>query len=222
MMDTYKVKLTGETPLLMHWDNIDWCEVMQRWAKDPANKKDGVAGDDRTPAFRWLGRMYHEAGRVVIPSDNLMTVLREGGSKVLTGKKGATFKRLTQSGLLVNESAWRLTIDGAEIDAAALIAKLKNEADFEVHKAEVEKLGFSLFVKRARVNQTKHIRVRPRFDRWEISGTISVLEDNITKDILQTILTYAGVQCGIGDWRPSSPKSPGPFGRFVAEVKRQR
>jgi hypothetical protein len=221
-METYLIKLTGETPLLMHWDNIDWCEVMQKWGKDPANKKNSVAGDDRTPAFRWLGNLYHEAGRVVIPADNLMTVLREGGAKVPTGKKGATFKRQTQSGLLVNESAWRLTIGGAEIDAAGLIKTLKNENDFEVHQAEVEKLGFTLFIKRARIGQAKHIRVRPRFDKWECSGTISVLDDSINKDTLQTILTYAGVQCGLGDWRPSSPKSPGPFGRFAAEVSRKK
>jgi hypothetical protein len=219
-MQTYLVKLIGETPLLMHWDNLDWAEVMNKWARDPGHKKDSVAGDDRSPAFRWLGNLYHEAGRVVIPADNLMTVLREGGAKVPTGKRGATFKRQTQSGLMVNESAWPLTVDGAGIDAKALIGKLRTETDFEVHQATCEAAGFALFVKRARIGQAKHVRVRPRFDRWDLSGSITVLDDSITGETLETILTYAGVQCGVGDWRPSSPKSPGPFGRFRAEVRK--
>jgi hypothetical protein len=219
-MEKYLVTLTGETPLLMHHDNLDWAEVMEKWKKDPANKKDGVAGDDRSPAFRWLGNLYHEAGRVVVPADNLMTVLREGGAKVPTGKKGATFKRQTQSGLMVDQSAWPVTVAGATIDAKAIFARLRNETDFAAHQEVVEAAGFMLFVKRAKIGQAKHVRVRPRFDSWAVSGTITILDDSIDRGTLTTILTYAGVQCGLGDWRPSSPRSPGPFGRFVADVKK--
>jgi hypothetical protein len=218
-MDTYSVRLFGETPLLMHWDNLDWAETMATWARDPAAKKSSVAGDDRSPAWRWLGYLYHESGLVVLPADNLMTVLREGGAKVPTGKKGATFKRQTQSGLLVNESAWPLTVEGKELPVARLMS-MTMEEDFEKQKEAAVSAGFALFVKRARIGNAKHVRVRPRFDSWAVSGTISVLDDSITRDTLETILTYAGVQCGVGDWRPSSPKSPGPFGRFKAEVKR--
>jgi len=217
-MQTCKVAIVGESPLLMHWDNLVFAAKMAAWGKDPGTKGTSVAGDDRSPAWRWLGNLYHEGGRVVLPADNLMTVLREGGAKVPTGRKGATYKRQTQSGLLVNESAWPLTIGGKPIPVAEFLA-LDHETDFATHEAAAAAHGFMLFVKRARIGNAKHVRVRPRFDEWSASGTITILDDTITPDILQTILSFAGVYCGVGDWRPSSPKSPGPFGRFRAVVK---
>jgi hypothetical protein len=213
----YNITLTGETPLLLHHDNLSWAEVMQRWSKDPANSKASTAGDDRSPAWRWIGNLYIDGGKVVVPADNLMTVLREGGAKCPTGKKGATFKRQTQSGLVVNEAAWPITVDGACVNYSDIKPLIEN-ADFAEHEATASSLGFALFTKRARIGQAKHIRVRPRFDRWQISGTITVFDEMITRDVLQNILTFAGTYAGLGDWRPSSPKSPGPFGKFLAAV----
>jgi hypothetical protein len=42
------------------------------------------------------------------------------------------------------------------------------------------------------------------------AGTLTEFDDTITATVLQNILTAAGRYCGICDWRPSSPKSPGP------------
>jgi hypothetical protein len=61
--------------------------------------------------------------------------------------------------------------------------------------------------------------VRPRFSRWSCSGTITVLDEMITEDVLRNILVFAGRYSGIGDWRPSAPKSPGPWGKFSVELK---
>jgi hypothetical protein len=218
MSSTHAVSITGANPLLLHHDNIPWAGVMQQWGTDPANKGKSVAGDDRTPAHRWIGCLYHEAGRLIIPSDNLMTMLREGGARCPTGKRGATFKRQTQSGLMIDQSGWTLTVNGNEIPFDPF-KKLIDEPDFAKHEAAAVKHGFSLFVKRARVGQAKHVRVRPRFDKWEASGTITILDDTITGAVLADILTYGGRFAGLGDWRPSSPKSPGPFGTFTATVK---
>jgi hypothetical protein len=215
---TYEVTLTGVTPLLLHHDNISWAETLKVWSMDPANKQMSVPGDDRTPAHRWMGNLYVEGGLVVIPSDNLMTMLREGGKRCPTGKRGATFKAQTQSGLVVDQSAWPIVTAQGEVKYSRL-EPLLAESDFSVHEQTARDCGFQLFVKRARVNQQKHVRVRPRFDTWAAQGTITVLDEMITKDVLQTILTHAGTYAGMCDWRPSSPKSPGPFGKFTATVK---
>ena len=213
----YAVTLTGVTPLLMHFDNLDWADYMKRWQKDPANRSESVAGDDRSPAWTWIGSLYHEAGLVVVPADNLMTVLREGGKRCPTGKGQATFKAQSQSGIVVNESAWPLEVNGTRVPMKTITA-LKTERDFEAHKECVEKLGFSLFVKRAKIGTSKHVRVRPRFDNWSASGTLTVFDDMITTDVLKNIMTFAGAYAGLGDWRPSAPKSPGPWGKFTATV----
>lgn len=214
----YAVELTGQTPLLMHHDNLSWAETMKAWGKDPANKKNSVAGDDRSPAHRWIGNLYVEGGLVVIPSDNLMTVLREGGAKCPTGVRGGTYKRQTQSGIVVDQAAWPIIVGGKQIKYAD-IKPLINEPDFAVHEDTCRNLGFELFVKRSKIGQAKHVRVRPRFDSWSFSGTLTVFDEAITLGVLQNILTFAGAYAGIGDWRPSSPKSPGSFGKFTAVVE---
>ena len=71
---TYQVVLTGETATIIHHDNLSWAETMKQWSLDPANKKKSVAGDDRSPAWRWIGCLYSEGGKLVIPSDTIMTV----------------------------------------------------------------------------------------------------------------------------------------------------
>lgn len=224
---TYKVTLTGESPLLLHRDNVNWAEAMKAWCADPNNKKLSAAGDDRTPAHRWIGCLYVNAGLLVVDSDNLMSMLRDGGAKCPTGKGNKTFKRETQSGIVVNEIGWPIQVSGSHIpynrvaapNAELVVSDLLKEQSFETHCAKAEQLGFSLFVKRAGVNGAKHIRVRPRFDAWSLSGTLTVLDETITTEILQLILTHAGAYAGLGDWRPSSPKKPGPFGRFTAAIK---
>jgi hypothetical protein len=214
----YSVQLTGQTPLLMHHDNLSWAETMKAWATDPANAKTSIAGDDRSPAHRWIGNLYVEGGVVVMPSDNLMTVLREGGAKCPTGKRGGTYKRQTQSGIVVDQSAWPLLASGKTVKWSD-IEPLIQVADFAQHEATARALGFELFVKRAKIGQAKHVRVRPRFDKWTCAGTLTVFDETITAGVLQNILTFAGAYAGVGDWRPSSPRSPGAFGKFTATVE---
>ncbi len=215
---SYQVELTGETPLLMHFDNLDWAEVLKTWRTDPANRDKSTAGDDRSPAWGWIGSLYTDAGRCVIPADNLMTMLREGGKKCPTGKGQETFKARTQSGIVVDQVAWPLTIRGAEVPYAP-IKSLIEKPDFEAHQQLAGELGFMLFVKRAKIGAAKHVRVRPRFDHWECAGTLTVFDEMITTRAITDILASAGRYAGLGDWRPSSPKSPGPYGKFTAAVK---
>jgi hypothetical protein len=216
---TYQVFLTGETPLLMHNDNLAWADVMKSWEKDPANKKNSTKGDDRSPAWRWIGSLYHEFGKIVIPADNLMTVIRNGGAMCPTGKGQKTFKSQTQSGIVVNESAWPVEVNGKVLSFEP-IKDLMHENDFEVHQKIIEDQGFMLFVKRAKIGANKHVRVRPRFDDWSCQGTVTVFDDMITDDVLQNIFTFAGAFSGLGDWRPSAPKSPGPYGKFTVAIKK--
>lgn len=215
---TYQVIFHGETPLLLHHDNLAWAEVMKKWELDPANKPMAIKGEDRSPAWRWLGSLYVDGGRLVIPADNLMTVLREGGKKCPTGKGMQTFKAQTQSGIVVDQAAWPILVNGSEIPFEPFRALIENP-NFAEHEKTAEAFGFALFVKRAKIGASKHVRVRPRFDKWQCGGTLTVFDDQITTEVLRNILTITGAYCGLGDWRPSSPKSPGPFGKFTVELK---
>lgn len=219
-MDRYTVTITGKTPLLLHHDDIDWADRMEAWKNDPANKSASKAGDDRTPAFRWIGCLYQDGASVCIPQDNIMRSIMEGGAMVLVpgGRGGKTFKAQTQSGIAPADAFWQLTVAGQPVPIGP-IHDMINESDFAAHRARVQAMGFSLFVKRAKIGQSKHIRVRPRFDDWELSGDLLVLDKQITQAVLLDILAYAGQYKGLGDWRPGG-KTPGPYGMFAATVRK--
>jgi hypothetical protein len=215
MIRTYAVILEGLTPLLMHWDNIEWADQMEEWKKDPKNKANSKAGDDRSPAYRWIGSVYHDGKQICIASDNLSTCMMEGGMLVPTGStRGAkTFKAQTQSGMKVDDMFIPLIVDGKSIPWAP-IETLMGKNKFTDHLEATKKLGFRLFTKRAKINgKTKHIRVRPRFDSWSLEFTITVWDDGITESVIRNILEHAGNYRGLCDWRPGSQK-PGPYGMF--------
>jgi len=214
-----RITLTGKMPMIQHCDNIDWADEMDAWRNDPANKRFSKPGDDRTPAFRWLGCLYHDGERIAVPSDNLSRTLMEGGAQVLVpgGRSGKTFKAQTQSGMLVEGTHWPLLVDGKPIPVKPILA-LQKETNFAAHKKAVEKAGFELFVKRVKIGQSKNIRVRPMFSRWSTTGIVHVWDEQITEEVLRQIITHAGMYKGLGDWRPGG-KTPGPYGMFTAVVE---
>jgi len=219
-MRNFSVTLTGKTPLLMHHDNIEWADFMDTWKNDASNKKGSKAGDDRSPAWRWLGCVYHDGKTVSIPQSNIMKSLMEGGTMVPVpgGKNGKTFKSQTQSGMMSVEPFWQLLVGGEPIEWKKIEA-MKDETEFAKHKLRARDLGFELLVKRAAVGTSKHIRVRPQFAAgWQAVGSIAVWDDQITDSALRDIFEYAGQYKGIGDWRPGAPKKPGPYGTFEAEI----
>ena len=219
-MDQYYIELIGLTPLLMHNDNLTFSEKLTQWRKDPANKDNTLPGDDRTPPWTWIEYLYHDGDIIGIPSDNLMTMLREGGSKV-TKKGKETFKKQTQSGIMIDQQQFALTIDGKAVSVES-IRPLIGDTEFNNHINTAEGLGFELLVKRAKIGRAKHVRVRPMFRNWKLSGSLTVLDpelSGINQTILETILNQSGALCGLCDWRPSSPSS-GTFGKFKPTIKK--
>ena len=221
----YLVTLTGKTALLMHKDNIEFSEALNQWRKDPQNKRISSAGDDRSPAWTWICYMYTDkiAGKVVMDSDNIMTMLREAGAKMPTGKGKATFKAVTQYGIQVMGD-FKFLNNGQEIETDWLNSLVGNN-NFEEHVKAVEDHGFILNMKRAKIGSgaraTKHIRVRPQFDTWTAQGFIQVVDESSTglkHDIVKRLFQIGGDIVGLCDWRPSSPSS-GSFGTFKAEVE---
>lgn len=219
VIDTVKVRLTQKMPLLMHADNIDWADQMEEWKNDPDNKALSKAGDDRTPPWRWIGCLNFDdpkTGVVTLPSEYIMRCIMGGAAEVPVGKGKKTYKAQSQSGLLCSEFHWPLLINGKPIQMQDVndVRKLKT---FKQQAAAVQDLGFSLFVKRAKVGASKHVRVRPLFENWGAEGELLILDEQITRPILQKILSIAGTLKGLGDWRPGGP-TPGPFGTFEAAI----
>lgn len=218
-MEQVKVTLKQRMPMLMHADNIDWADLMAEWQKDPGNKGKSKAGDDRTPAWRWIGCLNYDdpkTGVVTIPAEYIMRCIMEGAAQVPVGRGAKTFKSQSQSGLLCDDFHWPMLVRGKPIKISDILP-LREVKSFAEHVELVQALGFSLFTKRVRIGNAKHVRVRPRFDNWSATGTITILDDSITKTTLARILEISGAYKGLGDWRPGGP-TPGQWGTFEAEV----
>lgn len=223
-MKRYKVKLTGLTPLLMHSDNLPFAQKVEKWRNDPNNKGVLVKGDDRSPAWKWLGALYTNGKYVCMPADNIMTALRIGATKIKNpANKKETFKKQSQC-IQCDDFMWPFYVGPQEklIYNEELEPLLDNDSFVEHHEA-AQKLGFDLFVKRVTIGSgSKVISVRPIFREWSTESTITVPDEDatgLTHDVLNSIFLQAGLFAGLGNFRPSSPKSPGSHGKFEATVE---
>jgi hypothetical protein len=198
----------------MHADNVEAASTLGEWRTDKANKNKSVKGDDRSPAWTWQTYLYlDEEGNIAMPADNLMVAIRQAGTQIIL-KKQKTFKEITQSGLLIPKDNLYFANAGRQISAAKFVEN--RDADFADHKKMAAEAGFDLLVKRAKVGTAKHVRVRPIFRSWEVSGEIQMLADEITLERLQELFEIAG-SVGLCDWRPGC-KTPGSYGQFEAKV----
>lgn len=212
----FKFTITGITALLLHADLVEEADALKTWQGE--HKSLSVPGDDRSPPWTWQTYLNSDDEFVVFPSDNIMSALRKAGAMVIL-KGQTTFKSATQSGLLIEEEHCPVIGPKGQVKIADL-KKFESEP-FAVHAENVKALGFRLFVKRAKVGQNKHVRVRARFDAWNLTGIIQVSDPAITLAKLTEIFNHCGTSVGLGDWRPSAPKSPGPYGRFSVKLVKQ-
>lgn len=223
MMKRYELTLTGLTPLILHSMNFRFAEKIAEWRKAPENKEFKKPGDDRSPAWTWIGCLYTDGRNLTMSSDCLATCLREAAKKVPTGntRGDKSYKKLAQSGIQFDTTEFDLLVNGKSIPLKP-INDLIGEMDYAAHEEVAFDYGFELFAKAVRVQQARHIRVRPMFRNWVVKGTITVLDEEmfgLKPEILRTIWDQAGAFCGLGDWRPSAQTAPGPYGRFSAELK---
>lgn len=211
-MDKFKVKMTGLTPLLMHFDNIEAQD-----AEHAQGKSGGRAGDDRTPPDRWKSYLYLDENEVVMPSQNVLAaLLKVGGGISIGGKK--TLKAASQGVLF--DTVYLPFRTGASLKPVKRADVEDIDGTFDEQRAAVQPLGFGIQVAPVRMpTGTRHIRTRPMFSIWTVEGTFTIGDADLTLPRLKELFTVAGIKAGLGDWRPGSPKKPGPYGRFEATVK---
>lgn len=213
----FQFELTGVMPILLHANDIAARQRVEDWINRPGNKKNSKAGDDRFPAWKWQTYLYSNGEHIAIPSDNIMSCIGYAAKSFPTGKRGENFMRETQISLMIDKEFCEFEGPDGPVRMADVV-KLE-PLPFAEQAQRVKHMGFSLFMRPVGVNGKSHVRVRPRFEEWKVSGVITLSSQTITEELLRSILEFAGRQSGLGDWRPSS-KKPGPFGRFEAKLKR--
>lgn len=215
-MKEVKFRITGIRSMFHSANDVLASDLLTQERKRPGRK--GTAGDDRDPSWSWKTRLYHDGEHLCVPTQNLMTMLRKGGVEFKTqGKK--TLKAESQASIMFEDEFIKLEAQPGKLVKLKDIDKIENDAPFTDHIKAAEKLGFVLDVRRATVGQSQHVRVRPKFlPGWTLNCKALVDIDRIPLAVFEALLAYCGSYVGLGDWRPSAPKAPGPHGRFTVEV----
>lgn len=134
-----------------------------------------------------------------MPEDNLRSMLTKAAASVQ--KKGQKTYKSAASTLSFDSDGlgFPFLIDGKPV--LSLDAFCKNK-----------RFRFERIVT---INKSKVRSVRPLIPRgWTCDLRFDYRPDILEESTILAIFDIAGLEIGLGDWRPSSPK-PGPFGQFM-------
>jgi len=214
------MEILNDTPSLMHRDAFDDEEEVI---------SGGVKGDDRHPADRWKSYLYIEGGRVVMPEANIKAALELAGAQI-KAKGRATLKRPIVAGLFFTEPFLPFLVGQAATDIGDISAVLKTyreitideinaiQGKFSEQVKQAAKIGITLDVRRVKIGPARHIRVRPRFDLWGVRGEFETVLEELTPPRVTECFRLSGRIAGLMDYRPSSPKRAGSFGRYRTKI----
>jgi hypothetical protein len=185
-MKAYKVELVSNSPLL--FGRMYSAEVPKESKESPAEYE----------ARTWIGRTHVDAqGNVVIPPLALKNCLRDVarylGEKI-QGKRNATYTKHFKSGVMVLDSMILKTPEGKTI-------KLD---DIEPLWLNVPSDGTTGGTKRVP-------KAFPQVKQWKGTAEIHVLDETITKDVLERHLIEAGNFIGLGAMRVANGGISGRF-----------
>jgi len=192
-MKTVTLKLTAESPILMHSDRYaDPLDPMTKAHKVLTSKRKKQDEDHEAIAkSEWMGGLYHDDDiGPYIPGQNVKSSL-VGAAKF--HRMGATFKR----SVLILDDRIKLEYSGPR---------------------DPEKLwGISKHVdsRSVVVGQSRLMRYRPKFHDWTLTVNVVFSPEMLEESDLIRAAENAGMFIGIGDYRP---EKGGAFGRFSVEV----
>jgi len=154
-----------------------------------SKRKKTDADHDELARLEWFAGLYRTDNDLVIPAHVLESALVAGAKK---SKRGVQAK----SGLFIAEHApMSFTGKPDQINDNTL--------------AELFDSGSFTFTCGVRVGTAKVMRTRPMFKDWSLLVSIQYDPDVLNSRDIEEIVTDAGRQVGIGDWRPK-------YGRFTA------
>jgi hypothetical protein len=193
-MDIHEVVIEGTNFLLLHKYSV-------ASVSDPKtrviNVKDSVNYKDEWKKATYL----NEKGFVVMPQLNLMACIFDGAKGMKAGKKALTRTIYTSLKVTPFEPEILCLVPGEKELRPITLKDIEDNLWLNVTGAVVGK---------ARVD-----RVRTYLPiGWRIKFSIIVKEDTLDLRQVKGILDHAGTESGLGDWRPSAPKKPGPYGTF--------
>lgn len=153
------------------------------------NKETADAYEERT----WKEKAHIENGAVVIPPMAFKIGLDRAAKMLgrqIPGKGKSTYTKFFESGVIVTEPVPIATEDA--------IKKERIHANADGVRGSGKRVW----------------RNFPRIDDWSGTVTFHVIADEITKEVFEEAVNYAGLAVGVGRFRP---ERGGYFGRYTVE-----
>ena len=192
-MDKLKIKLAGESPLLMHSDRgANPLDPETKRHKALTSKRKKTDEDHEAIArSEWKLSLYHDKKLgPYLPTTNIRSAIVNGGK---INKLGSAI----QKGTLILA------------DRAAVNYKGPRDPD-ELWDSQAYTDCRSVVV-----GQSRLMRYRPVFETWSLEFELLYDTTVLDREQIEQALGNAGRLIGLGDYRP---ECGGPFGRFLAEV----
>lgn len=204
----------GVSPILMHYDNIEGSDLLEKVRKAPENKH-YKRGDDRYPSWTYQVYLLSDGDRLAMPADYVFGNLRDGASKIPMGRN-SNYKRRFVGGVDMSQTFY-FAMAGAGGRQVMLSELPAHDLPFAEHVELLRKVGVDLHMKRVPIGQSKHVRVRAMLKEWSFRGFFDVIDkDLMDKPLITSFFTHGG-KLGLGDWRPGA-KSPGWYGQYKATL----
>lgn len=184
-MYTVDVQVEGIAPLMQHRFPLPDFADLSKGGKKKTGEQDY--------SQEWREYLYATPeGDIYQPATHFdgCLVKAAAGYKI-QGARGKTYKDLFKGNVFVSP------------DAIFHNVKVPESLDADADKP------LYLDVRPVVIQRARVVRVRPTFGiGWKLEFEISVLDDQLPKNVLNDVLVLAGRTVGIGDFRPR-------FGRFI-------
>lgn len=185
-MKTVNVVITGINPLLIH-------RFTEQAQQPKTSRKTNIEQVVDTRAVALNAANRREDGTHYISSFAIVNAMCAAGSnyKMKGSRKSVRF--IVPSAVRVQTSDCTTTI--------LVKGEPATDSSFEVDARPV-----TIPATKGRI-----MRYRPRYENWSMRFELGILDDLLDMPLAQQLLTDAGIQIGIGDFRP---EKRGPFGTF--------
>lgn len=187
------IVLAGHTPL-----------IVDRYTDEAKLKvASGARGGNGKPSDTELElcrkKLYLHEDRVVMPAQNVLRAIMDGGSYFKIGKKGVT------------------TAKSSFIPGAVQI----HDMFLSIIGPGGEPAEWKVDTRPVRTPSTGGMRMesRPMFDQWRIACDLTLDTDIIHERLFRDIMDAAGRRVGLGAYRPGKF---GPYGVFVVDAWERR
>jgi len=201
-MEQIKIKLTGETPFLMHNNRLanPLDAYSAEMSKKSGKRKKTIDDIKELARIEWEGGLYLYDGEIKIPMRVINKTMERGATKQKNGM-------LWKTGCMIMDDFCVLEYPSP---------KFKCIECKEIPNPELDKFydshNFQAIVK---VGQASLLRTRPVFDKWSLTTEIAFDGTVINRELVIQAAKDAGRLVGIGDWRI---EKGGSFGRFAVGV----